>query len=142
MNAFFTELVAAGLEALFNHDARAHKLRAGGQDEGGKPFQSAAVRQKIVDQKNPVVGGEEFFGNDDVVNASVGKGFYLCREYVARDVLGLRLFGKDDGNVEIRNLDARLFDAGDADAGRLDREDLVYACVGEAAVKFLADLFK
>ena len=42
----------------------------------------AALGQKIIDDQNPVVFIEKFFGNYDVIHTLMCKGFYLGGVYV------------------------------------------------------------
>ena len=56
---------------------------------------------------------------------------------LAVDVLALGLLGEDDRHVEMTRRHA-----GNGDAGRFNRQDLVDAVVLEDAVKFLADLIQ
>mgnify|MGYP003068492328 CR=1 FL=1 len=67
----------------------------------------------------------------------MGEGLHLGGVDLAGDVLGLAFLGEDHRAVEVLGRDA-----GNADAGSLDGEDLVDGCVGIEALEFRAHLVK
>ena len=67
----------------------------------------------------------------------MGKGFHLGGVHLSGNVFGLRFLGKYHRHVKILG-----DNTGDADAGRLNGQDLCHLRVREAAFEFLTDLAK
>ena len=67
----------------------------------------------------------------------MGVGFHLCGENVSGNIFGLIFLCKNDRNIKILRCDA-----GNADTGGFDGQDLVDAGIRETAVKLFADFFK
>ena len=126
---------AAVLEALLDGDADALDRAAGLLNDGDQTLKRVAVGQKIVDEQHVIVSAQEFLGDDDLILALVRKGLDLCDVNVAIDVDALRFLRKNDRYAEMT-----CDDAGNADAGGLDRHDLVDVFIRKAALELLAHL--
>ena len=124
---------AAVLEALLDGDADALDRAAGLLNDGDQTLKRVAVGQKIVDEQHVIVCAQEFLGDDDLILALVRKGLDLCDVNVAIDVDALRFLRKNDRYAEMT-----CDDAGNTDAGGLDRHDLVDVFIRKAALELLA----
>ena len=131
--AAFAQVVAARLEALLDGDADALHRGARLADELDEAVQRASVRQEVVDDQHMVVGVQELLRHDDVVHATVRERLDACREHLAVQVDALSLLCEHHRHAEMAR-----HHAGDADAGRLDREDLRDGSVGEQPLELLA----
>ena len=128
------QLGAAGLEAFLDADADAGDRAPGLLADVQQAFHGFAVGQKIVQDQHPVGRAQELFGQRDLIIAAIGIGVYGGGENVAVDVAALGFFGEHDRDAEMPRRHA-----GDGDAGRLDRQDLVDAVVFKNAVEFGPD---
>ena len=82
-----------------------------------------------------VFRAQELPGQDHIVNLLMGEGLHFGVVYIPVDIDTLGLLGKYYRHVEILRRNA-----GDADAGSLDGQDLGDLVRGEAAAEFLSDL--
>ena len=96
-------------------------------------MQSAAVGQKIIYDQNAVVGGNELFGNDDLIGVFVGEGFHGGDVHITINIHTFGFFGKHHGYVEIF-----CNSHGDCYAGCFDGEYLGDVFICKTSVKLLA----
>ena len=136
-HALFADPRRTGLEGLFNGDAAADDLGARLAAKIDQTEQRVALGKEIVNDEHAVGLVEIFFGNDHIVGRAVSKGLDLGLIHGGRNVFGFGLFCKQHRAVKILR-----GDAGDADAGGFDREDLVDAAVPVKAMEFFADFIE
>ncbi len=119
--AFGTQRVAATLESLLHGDADAGHARACLTAQADQTVQRLAVRQKIIDEQHVLAGVQILFRHNDGELLLLGEGIDGGDVLVAVKVDGLRLLGEHHRHI------AEMLggDAGDADAGSLDGQDLV-----------------
>ena len=127
--AALAELFTAGLETLLDGDADALDDDAGLVANLEQAVQGATHGQEVVDDDNVLAGVKEALGDDDVVDAVLGEAPDLRAVLLAVEVRGLGLARKDHGDA----IEVLGRNAGDADAGGLDRQDLINALALEQA---------
>ena len=78
MNAAVTQQFSSDLEPFFDDNACSYELCTGILYQGCQSFQRFSVCQEIIDQENFVSFSQKFFGNNDIINSSMGERFYFC----------------------------------------------------------------
>ena len=78
MNAAVTQQFSSDLETFFDDNACSYELCTGILYQGCQSFQRFSVCQEIIDQENFVSFSQKFFGNNDIINSSMGERFYFC----------------------------------------------------------------
>ena len=92
MNAAVTQQLSAYLETFFDDNACSYELCTGILYQGCQSFQRFSVCQEIIDQENFVSFSQKFFGNNDIINSSMGERFYFCGIIPIPDASMVRIF--------------------------------------------------
>ena len=132
--ALFAQGAAALLEALLHGDADALDDDLGVVADVDQTVQCVALGQEVVKDQHMLALLEEALGHDDGVLPLLGEGVDAGRVLVAVKVDGLGLLGEDHRHVP----EVAGGQAGDADAGCLDGQNLVDPVTGEQAGPFSA----
>ena len=94
------------------------------------PCRAQAVGQEIIDDQDVIIGIKKFLRHDHVIDTLVSERFNFRHVHLAVQVDALGLLGEYDRHIKMLGRHA-----GDADARRLDGEDLVDRPAGEPAFK-------
>lgn len=129
-----TDDPSALLEALLNRDADALDRAAGLCDDGQEALQRTSVCEEIVDDQDMILWAQELLRYDHLVLTLMGEGLHLCGIDIAIDIEALGLLREHHRYMKVVR-----YDAGNADAGSFDGENLIDRLPFETAFRKLTD---
>ena len=100
MKASVTQQFSSDLEPFFDDNACSYELCTGILYQGCQSFQRFSVCQEIIDQENFVSFSQKFFGNNDILNSSMGERFNFCGINISGDIFGLCFICKHDRYIK------------------------------------------
>ena len=109
----------ARLEALLDCDTDALNGCAGFSHDGEESLKRTAICKEVVDDQDVILRTQYLLGNDDLILALVGEGLYLSDIHLTVKIDALGFLCKYNRNMEVT-----CNQAGNADAGSLDCQDL------------------
>ena len=103
--------LSALLEALFDYNADALNRSARILSDRDQTLQRATIGEKVVDDQYVISFVQKLLGDDDLIFALVGEGFYLGYVKIALDIYTFGFLGKYHGDAK-----ATCCRVGDGDA--------------------------
>ena len=134
MNAAVTQQFSSDLEPFFDDNACSYELCTGILYQGCQSFQRFSVCQEIIDQENFVSFSQKFFGNNDIINSSMGERFYFCGINISGDIFGLCFLCKHN-----RNIKNFSYNTGNSDSRCLDGQDFRDLLSRKTTLKLFSD---